>query len=197
MPNHYTTDTISSPDWILTSDLSHVTGMSCPLNDGNVIPRPGFEPGTPRSKRGMMVPFTIGASSEGKGVETSWMYQTAASPCQLPTQTKRPDIARRPALNRHLLGGCGRHQRSGYTNCQARRPAQSLWGFRSVFKNNPKVLIATSMACDRRAMLPPLSCTRETKIRCKRFAFISQIPETKTGLPRVHQSRIHSASRPI
>ena len=63
MQNRYTTDTISSPGWIRTSDLSHVTGMSCPLNDGTVqVPRPGFEPGTPRSKRGMMVHFTIGAS---------------------------------------------------------------------------------------------------------------------------------------
>src|SRR5713101_2277710 len=34
MQNRYTTDTISSPGWIRTSDLSHVTGMSCPLNDG-------------------------------------------------------------------------------------------------------------------------------------------------------------------
>jgi hypothetical protein len=71
MPNHYTTDTISSPGWIRTSDLSHVTGMSCPLNDGTVqIPRPGFEPGTPRSKRGMMVHFTIGASSGRQGSRT-------------------------------------------------------------------------------------------------------------------------------
>ena len=29
--DHYTTDTVSSPGWIRTSDLSHVTGMSCPL----------------------------------------------------------------------------------------------------------------------------------------------------------------------
>ena len=70
MQNHYTTDTISSPGWIRTSDLSHVTGMSCPLNDGTVIPRPGFEPGTPRSKRGMMVHFTIGASSGRQGSRT-------------------------------------------------------------------------------------------------------------------------------
>ena len=34
------------------------------------IPRPGFEPGTPRSKRGMMVPFTIGASSGRQGSRT-------------------------------------------------------------------------------------------------------------------------------
>jgi hypothetical protein len=33
-------------------------------------PRPGFEPGTPRSKRGMMVPFTIGASSGRQGSRT-------------------------------------------------------------------------------------------------------------------------------
>ncbi len=70
MQNHYTTDTISSPGWIRTSDLSHVTGMSCLLNDGTVIPRPGFEPGTPRSKRGMMVHFTIGASSGRQGSRT-------------------------------------------------------------------------------------------------------------------------------
>ena len=36
MQNRYTTDTISSPGWNRTSDLSHVTGMSCPLNDGTV-----------------------------------------------------------------------------------------------------------------------------------------------------------------
>ena len=30
------TPSISSPGWIRTSDLSHVTGMSCPLNDGTV-----------------------------------------------------------------------------------------------------------------------------------------------------------------
>jgi hypothetical protein len=36
MQNRYTTDTINSPGWIRTSDLSHVTGMSCPLNDGTV-----------------------------------------------------------------------------------------------------------------------------------------------------------------
>ena len=71
MPDHYTTDTISSPGWIRTSDLSHVTGMSCPLNDGTVqVPRPGFEPGTPRSKRGMIVRFTIGASSGRQGSRT-------------------------------------------------------------------------------------------------------------------------------
>ena len=70
MQNHYTTDTISNPGWIRTSDPSHVTGMSCPLNDGTVIPRPGFEPGTPRSKRGMMVHFTVGASSGRQGSRT-------------------------------------------------------------------------------------------------------------------------------
>ena len=71
VPNHYTTDTISSPGWIRTSDLSHVTGMSCPLDDGTVqVPRPGFEPGTPRSKRGMIVRFTIGASSGRQGSRT-------------------------------------------------------------------------------------------------------------------------------
>ena len=70
MPNHYTTDTISSPGWIRTSDLSHVTGMCCPLNEGTAVPRPGFEPGTPRSKRGMMVRFTIGASSGRQGSRT-------------------------------------------------------------------------------------------------------------------------------
>src|SRR5262249_47779408 len=32
--------------------------------------RPGFEPGTPRSKRGMMVHFTIGASSGRQGSRT-------------------------------------------------------------------------------------------------------------------------------
>src|SRR5438552_370718 len=56
-------------------------------NDGTLqVPRPGFEPGTPRSKRGMMVHFTIGVipspcplpeagrgskEAEGKGVEPS------------------------------------------------------------------------------------------------------------------------------
>ena len=45
--------------------------MSCPLNDGTVqAPRPGFEPGTPRSKRGMIVRFTIGASSGRQGSRT-------------------------------------------------------------------------------------------------------------------------------
>src|SRR5439155_25163978 len=71
MQNRYTTDTISSPGRIRTCDLSHVTGMSCPLNDGTVqVPRPGFEPGTPRSKRGMIVRFTIGASSGRQGSRT-------------------------------------------------------------------------------------------------------------------------------
>src|SRR5207247_11150566 len=41
------TPSVSSPGWIRTSDLPHVTGMSCPLNDGTNAPRPGFEPGTP------------------------------------------------------------------------------------------------------------------------------------------------------
>ena len=36
MPNRNTTDTISSPGWIRTSDLSHVTGLSCLLNDGTI-----------------------------------------------------------------------------------------------------------------------------------------------------------------
>ena len=70
MQNHYTTDTISSPGWIRTSDPSHVTEMSCTLSDGTVIPRPGFEPGTPRSKRGMMVHFTIGVSNGRQGSRT-------------------------------------------------------------------------------------------------------------------------------
>ena len=34
MQYRYTTDTISSPGRIRTCDLSHVTGMSYPLNDG-------------------------------------------------------------------------------------------------------------------------------------------------------------------
>ncbi len=71
MQSRYTTDTISSPGRIRTCDFSHVTGTSCPLNDGTVrVPRPGFEPGTPRSKRGMMVRFTIGASSGRQGSRT-------------------------------------------------------------------------------------------------------------------------------
>src|SRR5207342_279318 len=36
----------------------------------SIVPRPGFEPGTPRSKRGMMVHFTIGASSGRQGSRT-------------------------------------------------------------------------------------------------------------------------------
>ena len=36
-----------------------------------LVPRPGIEPGTSRSKRGVMVRFTIGAKAEGKGVEPS------------------------------------------------------------------------------------------------------------------------------
>ena len=35
-----------------------------------LAPRPGVEPGTPRSKRGMMVHFTIGASSGRQGSRT-------------------------------------------------------------------------------------------------------------------------------
>src|SRR6266478_1826927 len=30
------TPSVSSPGWIRTSDLPHVTGMSCPLNDGTL-----------------------------------------------------------------------------------------------------------------------------------------------------------------
>ena len=59
----------SSPGWIRTSDLPHVTGMSCRWTTGPV-PRPGFEPGTPRSKRGMIVRFTIGALSGRQGSRT-------------------------------------------------------------------------------------------------------------------------------
>ena len=61
----------SSPGWIRTSALPHVTGMSCRWTTGLAKPRPGFEPGTPRSKRGMIIPFTIGARAEGKGIEPS------------------------------------------------------------------------------------------------------------------------------
>ncbi len=95
----------SSPGWIRTSDLSHVKGTSCPLNDGTdyrrsglsrptfgrarkpnlPIPRPGFEPGTPRSKRGMIVRFTIGASSGRQGSRTLisvWRTALAGRPGQ-------------------------------------------------------------------------------------------------------------------
>src|SRR5262249_32729740 len=51
MQIHYTTDTIC---------------LCLPFP----LPRPGFEPGTPRSKRGMIVPFTIGASSGRQGSRT-------------------------------------------------------------------------------------------------------------------------------
>src|SRR5438105_4602595 len=71
MQNRYTTDTISSPGWIRTSDLSQCHGNVLPAERRDwQVPRPGFEPGTPRSKRGMIVRFTIGASSGRQGSRT-------------------------------------------------------------------------------------------------------------------------------
>ena len=77
IPLHHRHHQSSSPGWIRTSDLPHVTGMSCRWTTGPV-PRPGFEPGTPRSKRGMMVHFTIGASSGRQGSRTLISCRRAA-----------------------------------------------------------------------------------------------------------------------
>jgi len=75
---------------------------------------------------------------------SSAVLQTAATPSQLPAQTKRPDISRRPALTKAPAGGCGRHKRNGYTDSDAGCPALLL-SFRSDFKSDLNLLIAASI----------------------------------------------------
>src|SRR5438270_11673969 len=67
--NHYTTDTIGHrvvPAGFEPALFPMSRGCPAAGRRDWQKPRPGFEPGTPRSKRGMIIPFTIGARAEGK-----------------------------------------------------------------------------------------------------------------------------------
>src|SRR5438128_8920580 len=72
--NHYTTDTIRQrivPAGFEPALFPMSRGRPAAGRRDRRKPRPGFEPGTPRSKRGMIILFTIGATAAGKGVEPS------------------------------------------------------------------------------------------------------------------------------
>lgn len=78
---------------------------------------------------------------------SSAVLQTAATPSQLPAQTKKAGHLATPGLEkRHLQVGCGRHKRNGYTDSEASWPAP-LFGFRSDFKSDTKARIVTSATC--------------------------------------------------
>ncbi len=73
-PVHYTPhrdgpEPPSSPGWNRTTVLPHVTGTPCLWATGLSVPRPGVEPGTPRSKRGMISVSPPGYQVDLPGVE--------------------------------------------------------------------------------------------------------------------------------
>jgi hypothetical protein len=67
------------------------------------VPRPGLEPGTPRSKRGMIFRFTIGASSRGR-TRTGTSSRTSGS--EPDASTKIPPLGQISAygFRSHLSG---------------------------------------------------------------------------------------------
>src|SRR5262249_38845794 len=79
------TPSLSSPGWIRTSDLPHVTGMSYPLNDGTVSAPTRIRTRNPKLEAWDDYPFHHRGKAEGKGVEPSspvWRTALAERPGQ-------------------------------------------------------------------------------------------------------------------
>ena len=79
----------------------------------STAPRPGFEPGTPRSKRGMIVRFTIGASSGRQGSRTL-----------ISGLENRLSRAARPTVSGYLPEWTAREL---HPHFQRAKPASSSW----------------------------------------------------------------------